>query len=46
MTSTRRQALNVTVGESPPDAGAPAAAIMRAVSRGEKVQLHFGVNFA
>ena len=41
MTSTSHQVLNVTVGESLRDAG-PSA---RAISRGEKVEPHFGVNF-
>ena len=43
--TTSHQVLNVTVGESLRDAGARAAATMRAISRGEKMQPHFGVNF-
>ena len=43
--TTSHQVLNVTVGESLRDAGARAAGAMRAISRGEKVQPHFGVNF-
>ncbi len=43
--TTSNQILNVTVGESLREAGARAAATMRAISRGEKVQPHFGVNF-
>ena len=39
------QVLNVTVGESLRDAGARAAATMRSIARGEKVQPHFGINF-
>ena len=45
MTSTSHQVLRVTVGESLRDAGARATATMRAISRGEKMQPHFGVNF-
>ena len=45
MTSTNHQVLNATVGESLRDAGARAAAIMLAISRGEKMQPHCGVNF-
>lgn len=37
--------LNVTVGESLREAGNRAAATMKAIARGEKVQPHFGVNF-
>jgi len=43
--TTSKQILNVTVGESLRDAGARAAATMKAIARGEKVQAHFGVNF-
>jgi predicted transcriptional regulator len=43
--TTSKQILNVTVGESLRDAGARAAATMKAIARGEKVQTHFGVNF-
>ena len=43
--TTSHQVLNVTVGESLRDAGARAATTMRAISRGEKMQPHFGVNF-
>ena len=43
--TTSNQILNVTVGESLREAGARAAATMKAVAKGEKVQLHFGVNF-
>lgn len=43
--TTSHQVLNVTVGESLRDAGARAAATMQAISRGEKMQPHFGVNF-
>ena len=43
--TTSNQILNVTVGESLREAGARAAATMKAVARGEKVQPHFGVNF-
>ena len=39
------QILNVTVGESLRESGARAAATMKAVARGDKVKLHFGVNF-
>ena len=39
------QILNVTVGESLREAGARAAATMKAIARGEQVQPHFGVNF-
>jgi predicted transcriptional regulator len=42
--STRR-VLNVKVGESLRDAGARAAATMRAVERGERVRPYFGVSF-
>jgi len=43
--TTSKQILNVTVGESLRDSGARAAATMKAIARGEKVQAHFGVNF-
>ena len=43
--TTSNQILNVTVGESLHEAGVRAAATMKAVARGEKVQPHFGVNF-
>lgn len=43
--TTQNQILNVTVGEPLRAAGARAAATMRAIARGEKVQPHFGVNF-
>lgn len=43
--TTNNQILNVTVGESLREAGNRAAATMKAVARGEKVQPHFGVNF-
>ena len=43
--TTSNQILNVTVGESLREAGARAAATMKALARGEKVQPHFGVNF-
>ena len=43
--TTSNQILNVTVGESLREAGTRAAATMKAVARGEKVQPHFGVNF-
>ena len=43
--TTSNQILNVTVGESLREAGARAAATMKAVERGEKIQPHFGVNF-
>ena len=45
MPSTSHQVLRVTVGESLRDAGVRAAATMRAISRGEKMQPHCGVNF-
>ena len=40
-----KQILNVTVGESLREAGARAAATMKAIAHGEQVQPHFGVNF-
>ena len=43
--TTSHQVLNVTVGESLRDAGARAAATMRSIARGEKMQPHFGINF-
>jgi len=43
--TTSKQILNVTVGEPLREAGARAAATMRAIARGEKVKPHFGVNF-
>ena len=43
--TTSNQILNVTVGESLREAGARAAATMKAVAQGKKVQPHFGVNF-
>lgn len=43
--TSNNQILNVTVGESLREAGARAAATMRAIARGEKVKPHFGVNF-
>ena len=43
--STSHQVLKVTAGGSLRDAGARVAATMRAISRGEKMQPHFGVNF-
>jgi predicted transcriptional regulator len=43
--TTSNQILNVTVGESLHEAGARAAATMKALSLGKKVQPHFGVNF-
>ena len=43
--ATTKQIFNVTVGGSLRDSGARAAAAMKAISRGEKVQAHFGVNF-
>lgn len=43
--TTSNHILNVTVGESLRDAGARAAATMKALSQGKKVQPHFGVNF-
>lgn len=43
--TTQNQILNLTVGEPLRAAGARAAATMRAIARGEKVQPHFGVNF-
>ena len=43
--TTNHQFLNVTVGESLRDAGARAVSTMQAISRGEKVQAHCGVNF-
>jgi len=41
----KKKILNVTVGESLRDAGARAANSMKAITRGEKVAPHFGVNF-
>jgi predicted transcriptional regulator len=43
--TTKKQILNVTVGATLREAGARAAATMAAITRGEKVQPHFGVNF-
>lgn len=44
--TSRKQILNVTVGESLREAGDRAAAAMRAIERGEPSPPHFGVNFA
>lgn len=43
--TTSNQILNVTVGESLRESGARAAAAMKALADGKKVQPHFGVNF-
>ncbi len=43
--TTSNQILNVTVGESLREAGARAAATMKALSQGKKVTPHFSVNF-
>lgn len=43
--ATTNQILNVTVDESLPEAGNRAAAAMKAITRGDKIQPHFGINF-
>ncbi len=43
--TNKHQILNVTVGESLTESSARAAAAMKAVARGDKIQPHFGVNF-
>ena len=44
--SKAHKVLRVKVGESIQDAGARAAAVMRALAEGKAVQPHFGVSFA
>ena len=43
--SAKKRVLNVKVGESLQDPGARAAASMKAIQRGERAALYFGVSF-
>ena len=43
--SAKKRILNVKVGESVKEAGARAAATMKAIQRGERTALYFGVGF-